>query len=85
MIAPVRDSRDKPIISTQKPLTELKAATGERNGYAALQTSLGGWCREHLGEKIEHGLRRDLTARENLSPETNAWDGKGQRGRPAAF
>lgn len=70
MIAPVRDSRDKPIISTQKPLTELKGATGERNEYAALQTSWSGWCREHLDENIERGLRRDLTAREHLSPET---------------
>ena len=26
MIAPVRDSRSKPVISTQKPLTELKGA-----------------------------------------------------------
>ena len=29
MIAPVRESRGKPIISTQKPLNELKLATGE--------------------------------------------------------
>lgn len=48
MIAPVRDSRGKPIISTQKPLNELKAATGERNEYAALQTSWAEWCQEHL-------------------------------------
>ena len=70
MIAPVRDSRGKPIISTQKPLNELKAATGERNEYAALQTSWAEWCQEHLDHAITRGLRRDLTAREHLSPET---------------
>ena len=70
MIASVRDSRGKPIISTQKPLNELKAATGERNEYAALQTSWAEWCQEHLDHSITRGLRRDLTAREHLSPET---------------
>ena len=70
MIAPVRESRGKPIISTQKPLNELKAATGERNEYAALQTSWAEWCQEHLDHSITRGLRRDLTAREHLSPET---------------
>ena len=70
MIAPVRDSRGKPVISTQKPLTELKGATGERNEYSALQTSWAAWCATHLDAKIERGLRRDLTAREHLSPET---------------
>jgi hypothetical protein len=70
MIAPVRDSRNKPVISTQKALIELKAATGERNEYAALQTSWAEWCREHLDQNITRGLRRELTAREHLSPET---------------
>ena len=70
MIAPVRDSRGKPVISTQKPLTELKGATGERNEYSALQTSWADWCAANLDTKIERGLRRELTAREHLSPET---------------
>ena len=70
MIAPVRDSRGKPVISTQKPLTELKGATGERNEYSALQTSWADWCGANLDAKIERGLRRELTAREHLSPET---------------
>ena len=70
MIAPVRDSRGKPVISTQKPLTELKGATGERNEYSALQTSWADWCASNLDAKIERGLRRELTAREHLSPET---------------
>ena len=70
MIAPVRDSRGKPVISTQKALVELKAATGERNEYAALQTSWAEWCQEHLDQSITRGLRRELTAREHLSPET---------------
>lgn len=70
MIAPVRDSRGKPVISTQKPLNELKTATGERNEYAALQTSWAEWCQKHLDQNITRGLRRDLTAREHLSPET---------------
>jgi len=70
MIAPVRDSRGKPVISTQKPLTELKGAMGERNEYSALQTSWAAWCAAHLDARIERGLRRDLTAREHLTPET---------------
>lgn len=70
MIAPVRDSRGKPIISTQKPLNELKQATGERNEYAALQTSWAEWCQQHLDHGITRGLRRALTASEHLSPET---------------
>lgn len=70
MIAPVRESRGKPIISTQKALVELKAATGERNEYAALQTSWAEWCREHLDQSITRGLRRELTGRQHLSPET---------------
>lgn len=70
MIAPVRDSRAKPVISTQKALIELKAATGERNEYAALQTSWAEWCQQHLDQNITRGLRRALTARQHLSPET---------------
>jgi hypothetical protein len=70
MIAPVRDSRAKPVISTQKALVELKATTSERNEYAALQTSWAEWCRENLDQSITRGLRRELTAREHLSPET---------------
>lgn len=70
MIAPVRDSRGKPVISTQKALVELKAATGERNEYAALQTSWAEWCQQHLDQNIARGLRRELTARQHLSPET---------------
>lgn len=70
MIAPVRDSRGKPVISTQKPLTELKGATDERNEYSALQTSWAAWCATNLDAKIERGLRRELTAPEHLSPET---------------
>lgn len=70
MIAPARDSRGKPVISTQKALVELKSATGERNEYAALQTSWAEWCQQHLDQGITRGLRRELTAREHLSPET---------------
>lgn len=70
MIAPVRDSRGKPVISTQKALTELKAATGERNEYSALQTSWADWAREHLDASIERGLRKEITSRQHLSPET---------------
>ncbi|MTH80329.1 hypothetical protein [Paracoccus aestuariivivens] len=70
MIAPVRNSRAKLVISTQKALVDLKAATGERNEYAALQTSWAEWCRAHLDQNITRGLRRELTGREHLSPET---------------
>ena len=70
MIAPVRASRGKPVISTQKALTELKGQTGERNEYSALQTSWADWCRDHLDASIVRGTRREITAREHLSPET---------------
>ena len=70
LLAPLRESRGKPVISTQKPLVELKAATGERNEYAALQTSWAEWCQQHLDQNITRGLRRELTGREHLSPET---------------
>lgn len=70
MIAPVRDSRGKPVISTQKALVELKAATGERNEYSALQTSWADWAREHLDAQIERGLRKEISNRQHLSPET---------------
>jgi len=70
MISPVRESRGKPVISTQKALVELKAATGERNEYSALQTSWADWAREHLDKQIERGTRRIITDRQHLSPET---------------
>jgi hypothetical protein len=70
MIAPVRDSRGKPVISTQKSLVELKVTTGERNEYSALQTSWADWARQHLDAQIERGLRKEISSRQHLSPET---------------
>jgi len=70
MISPVRDSRGKPVISTQKALTELKGIAGERNEYAALQTSWANWCQQHLDRDIVRGTRKEITAREHMSPET---------------
>lgn len=70
LISPVRDSRGKPVISTNKALRELKEATGERNEYAALQTSWADWCRETLDHEIVRGTRKELTQRQHLSPET---------------
>lgn len=70
MISPVRESRGKPMISTQKALVELKAATGERNEYSALQTSWADWSRQHLDAQIERGTRRVITDRQHLTPET---------------
>jgi hypothetical protein len=70
MISPVRESRGKPVISTQKALTELKGTARERNEYAALQTSWADWCRDSLDREIVRGVRREITSREHLSPET---------------
>ncbi len=70
MIAPVRSSRNKPLISTQKALTELKGIAGERNEYAALQTSWADWCQQHLDRSIVRGIRKEITKREHMSPET---------------
>lgn len=69
MIAPVRDSRGKPVISTQKPLTELKGPQA-----SGMNTPL---CRPPgrpgappTSTRRSTRLRRELTAREHLSPET---------------
>lgn len=70
MISPVRDSRGKPVISTQKALTELKGAAGERNEYSALQTSWADWARDHLDHSIVRGTRKEITQRQHMSPET---------------
>jgi hypothetical protein len=70
MVSPVRESRGKPVISTQKALKELKETTGERNEYSALQTSWADWSRAHLGREIERGTRKEITSRQHLSPET---------------
>jgi len=70
LVSPVRESRGKPVISTNKALGELKAATGERNEYAALQTSWADWCRQNLDHEIVRGTRKELTQRQHMSPET---------------
>jgi hypothetical protein len=70
MIAPVRTSRGKPVISTNKAMGEVKALTGERNEYAALQTSWADWCRDTLDAEIVRGTRKEITQRQHLSPET---------------
>ena len=70
MIAPVRESRGKPVISTNKAMRELKELTGERNEYSALQTSWADWCGNHLDREIVRGTRKEITQRQHLSPET---------------
>ena len=70
LVAPVRTSRGKPVISTNKALTELKSAMGERNEYAALQTSWADWCGEKLDPEIVRGTRKEITQRQHVSPET---------------
>lgn len=70
MIAPVRASRGKPVISTNKAMAEVKALTGERNEYSALQTSWADWCRDTLDPEIVRGTRKEITRRQHLSPET---------------
>lgn len=70
MIAPVRESRGKPVISTNKAMGEVKALTDERNEYSALQTSWADWCRDTLDPEIVRGTRKEITRRQHLSPET---------------
>ncbi|MGO4574142.1 hypothetical protein [Microvirga sp. 2TAF3] len=69
-ISPIRSSRGKPRISTNKPLQELKAATGERNEFAALQTSWAAYAACHLDTRIRRGTRKQITRIEHVSPET---------------
>jgi hypothetical protein len=49
---------------------EVKALTGERNEYSALQTSWADWCRDTLDAGIVRGTRKEITRRQHLSPET---------------
>ena len=70
MVSPVRESRGKPVISTNKALGEAKAMTGERNEYAALQTSWADWCARTLDPEIVRGTRKEITRRQHVSPET---------------
>ena len=70
MISPVRESRGKPVISTNKAMRELKEQTGERNEYSALQTSWADWCAEHLDSEIVRGTRKEITQRQHMTPET---------------
>ncbi|MDO5758451.1 MAG: hypothetical protein Q4P24_13310 [Rhodobacterales bacterium] len=58
LVAPIRDSRGKPVISTQKALTELVRQTREITEYSALQTSWVGWCAAHINPSIQRGARR---------------------------
>ena len=58
LVAPVRESRGKPVVSTQKALTELVRQTREQTEYGALQTSWAGWCAAHVDPGIERGTRR---------------------------
>ena len=61
LVAPVRESRGKPVISTQKALTELVRQTREMTEYGALQTSWARWCAAHLDPGIQRAPRRDAT------------------------
>ena len=70
MISPVRESRGKPVISTNKAMRELKEQTGERNEYSALQTSWADWCAKHLDSEIVRGIRKEITQRQHMTPET---------------
>lgn len=70
MISPVRESRGKPVISTNKAMRELKELTGERNEYSALQTSWADWCAKHLDSEIVRGTRKEITQRQHMTPET---------------
>ena len=69
-ISPVRLSRGKPKISTNKPLQELKIATGERNEWAGLQTSWAAYAAKHLDPNIQRGIRKEITKIDHVSPET---------------
>lgn len=58
LVAPIRDSRGKAVISTQKALTELVRQTRETTEYSALQTSWASWCAAHIDPSIQRGTRR---------------------------
>lgn len=68
LVAPVRDSRGKPVISTQKALTELVRQTREMTEYGALQTSWASWCAAHMDPAIQRSARR-VDIGEDTKPE----------------
>ena len=72
LVAPVRESRGKPVVSTQKALTELMRQTSELTEYGALQTSWAGWCAAHVDPAIERGARRQASAPDSPSAGTLA-------------
>ena len=59
LVAPVRESRGRPVVSTQKALTELARRTSERTEYGALLTSWAVWCAAHVDPAVERGVRRE--------------------------
>ena len=68
--APIRKSRNKPVVSTNKALEEL----GKRHGvpsktFAGLQTAWHKWAVARLDPDIMRGKPKEVTQRENLSPE----------------
>ena len=68
LVAPVRESRGKPVISTQKALTELVRQTREMTEYGALQTSWARWCATHLDPGIQRAPRKETTPSETPPP-----------------
>ena len=63
LVAPVRESRGKPVISTQKALTELVRQTREMTEYGALQSSWARWCAARLNPGIRHPASGTRVAR----------------------
>lgn len=65
-VSPIRNSRGKPQISTAKAMKELKSLLGERNEYAALQTSWAQYLNHHLDPEIRRGTPKIVTQREHV-------------------
>ena len=62
-----RESRGRPVVSTQKALTELVRRTSERTEYGALLTSWAAWCAAHVDPAVERGVRREALAAADAS------------------
>ena len=69
IVAPTRESRGKPVISTSKALKELMEKHGDKREYSSLQTDWAAYAKEHLDQRIQRGKPVAETEREHVNAD----------------
>jgi hypothetical protein len=69
VVCPVRDSRGKATISTNKALAEIQEAHGDLTEYGALNSSWAKFAQANLDSRLKRGLSKDETGAVHLTPE----------------